>query len=331
MQGRLQGKRLHGAVLPRQRARARHRGLQLPARRRRRHEHRRRLRDQLVGARLRRHGVRARPATRSGCCRTCRPRRWCSATWPGSTTTRRCVQSPRTILKTQVERAAEHGLRGAGRHRARVHRLQRHLRGGLVARLPRPHPAQPVQRRLLASSAPRRVEPLLRDIRNRMYAAGHERRVRQGRVQPRPARDRLPVRRGAGHRRQPLGLQDGAKEIAAAARQGADVHGEVRRARGQLVPHPPVPARRRRRRSSSGRGRRRRTAALRPVRRRRAGHDARLHAALRAEHQLLQAVRRRVVRADGDRLGARQPHLRPPPGRSRRRGCGWRTGCPAAT
>ena len=51
MQGRLQGKRLHGALLRRRRGRARHRGLQLPARRRRRHEHRRRLRDLLVGAR----------------------------------------------------------------------------------------------------------------------------------------------------------------------------------------------------------------------------------------------------------------------------------------
>ena len=53
-----------------------------------------------------------------------------------------------------------------------------------------------------------RVEPLLRDIRNTMYAAGHERRGRQGRVQLRAARDRLPLRRGAGDRRQPRGLQD---------------------------------------------------------------------------------------------------------------------------
>ena len=43
--------------------------------------------------------------------------------------------------------------------------------------------------------------------------------------------------------------------------------------------------------------------ALRPVRRRRPRHDGRLHAALRAEHQLLQAVRGRVLRADDDRLG----------------------------
>ena len=71
--------------------------------------------------------------------------------------------------------------------------------------------------------------------------------------------------------------------------------------------------------------------AVRAVRRRRAGHAARLHPALRAEHQLLQAVRARVVRADRDRLGPRQPDLRAAGRRPRRRRCGWRTGCPAAT
>ena len=40
-----------------------------------------------------------------------------------------------------------------------------------------------------------KVEPVLREIRNEMYAAGHDRGVGQGRVQPRPARDRLPLRR----------------------------------------------------------------------------------------------------------------------------------------
>ena len=58
---------------------------------------------------------------------------------------------------------------------------------------------------------------------------------------------------------------------------------------------------------------------------------ARLHAALRAEHQLLQAVRGRLVRADRDRLGPRQPHLRGPAGRQRARARGWRTGSPAPT
>ena len=38
-----------------------------------------------------------------------------------------------------------------------------------------------------------------------------------------------------------------------------------------------------------------------------------------------------LVRADRGRLGRRQPHLRAAGGRARRRRCGWRTGCPAAT
>ena len=54
MQGRLQGKRFAARFFLDEVARARHRGLQLPARRRRRHEHRRRLRDVLLGPRLRR-------------------------------------------------------------------------------------------------------------------------------------------------------------------------------------------------------------------------------------------------------------------------------------
>ena len=174
-----------------------------------------------------------------------------------------------------------------------------------------------------------RVEPLLRDIRNHMYAAGTRRRGREGRVQLRPARDRLPLRRGARHRRQPRRLQDRRQGDRLPARQGAHLHGEVRRARGQLLPHPPVAARRRRQHRLR-RGRRA-LAALRPVRRRRARDDDGLHPALRAEHQLLQAIRLRLVRADRRRLGHRQPHLRRAPGRARRRRAGWRTGCPAAT
>ena len=98
---------------------------------------------------------------------------------------------------------------------------------------------------------------------------------RQGRVQLRPARDRLPLRRRAGHRGQPRGLQDGGQGDRGPARQVADVHGEVRRARGQLVPHPPVAARRPTASivfwdDAAGID----DAALRAVRRRRARHDA---------------------------------------------------------
>ena len=74
-----------------------------------------------------------------------------------------------------------------------------------------------------------------------------------------------------------------------------------------------------------------RTPLYDQLRRRRARDHRRLHPALRPEHQLLQAVRRRLVRADHHRLGPRQPHLRRPAGRPRCRARGWRTGCRAAT
>ena len=52
----------------------------------------------------------------------------------------------------------------------------------------------------------------------------------------------------------------------------------------------------------------------------------RLHAVLRAERQLLQAIPAWLVRADGDRLGPRQPHLRPSSRRTRCLACASRTG-----
>ena len=64
------------------------------------------------------------------------------------------VASPRQVLARQTARLADAGMARLRRHRAGVHRLPRHLRAGLDRRLPRPHPGQPVQRRLLACSAP---------------------------------------------------------------------------------------------------------------------------------------------------------------------------------
>ena len=235
-------------VLPRHRARARHRGLQLPARRRRRHEHRRRLRDQLVGARLRRLGVRARPRHAAPLPVAARAPRWCSATWPGSTrTTPPSSQSPRQILRPQVDRAAGARAGRVRRHRARVHRLQRHLRArpGRAATATSPRRNQyNVDYSLLGTS---RVEPLLRDIRNGMYAAGLGVESAKGECnlgQHEIAFKYDEVVRTADHHSV---YKNGAKEIAAQHGKALDLHGEVRRARGQLLPHPHEPARRRRR------------------------------------------------------------------------------------
>ena len=91
-----------------------------------------------------------------------------------------------------------------------------------------------------------RVEPLLRRIRNEMSGAGHDGRVGQGRVQPRPARDRVPYADALTHLRQPRGLQERRQGDRRAGRHVADLHGQVQRARGQLLPHPPVVPRDRR-------------------------------------------------------------------------------------
>ena len=56
--------------------------------------------------------------------------------------------SPRQILRGSWT-GSPSAAGGAGRHRAGVHRLQRHLRAGRGEELPRPHPGQPVQRGLL--------------------------------------------------------------------------------------------------------------------------------------------------------------------------------------
>ena len=104
------------------------------------------------------------------------------------------AQSPRSILKRQVESAAADGYAALRRHRARVHPLRGLLRVGLGPALPGPHRREPLQRRLLH---PRRQQGRAGAARDpqRDVRRGHDRRVGQGGVQPRPARDRLPLRR----------------------------------------------------------------------------------------------------------------------------------------
>ena len=196
------------------------------------------------------------------------------------------VASPRQILRRQLDRLAERGLEAHGRDRARVHPLQDLLRGGGGARLPRPRPGQPVQRRLLdpRHRAGRAGDPPhpQRDGRRRPA-----RRGLQGRVQPRPARDQLRLRPALQTADEHAIYKNGAKEIAAQEgmaitfmakfdeREGnsCHIHLSLRREDGT----PAV---------------RRRPAGLRPLRRRPARLPARADAVLRAQHQLLQALRR---------------------------------------
>ena len=125
------------------------------------------------------------------------------------------VASPRQILRRQIARLAERGLGGLRRHRARVHRLPRHLRGGVEEGLPRPRAGQPLQRRLLAAGhrAGRAADPPDPQLDD---GGGHARRELQGRVQLRPARDQLPLRPRARRPRTSTRIyKNGAKEIAA--------------------------------------------------------------------------------------------------------------------
>ncbi len=176
-----------------------------------------------------------------------------------------------------------------------------------------------------------RVEPLMRRIRLGMAGAGHVRRVVQGRVQPRPARDRVPVHGRGDHVRQPFDLQDRCQGDRRAGGHEHHVHGQAERARGQLLPHPPVAA------GLGGEPGARRGRALRPVPGGRAlpGRAARracrAHAFLRAERQLLQALRAGQLRPHRRALGRGQPDLCLSAWSGPGTRCARRTGCPAAT
>ena len=124
------------------------------------------------------------------------------------------------------------------------------------------------------------------------------------------------------------------KEIADAGGLSRHVHGQVRRRpRGLELPHPPQPVARRQN-AFAGDTQLRPGAVLgrvplvpRRLDRARAGRDG----VLRADGQLVQALRRRVVGADAARLELRQPHRRLPRRRRRARACASSAASPAPT
>ena len=156
------------------------------------------------------------------------------------------VASPRQVLRRQLARLAERGWTRERGHRARVHRLPRHLRGGVAQGLPRPRAGQPLQRRLLAARhrARRAADPphpqrdgaragmVVEDSKGECNLGQHEINFRYADAlrDRRRARDLQERRQGD---RRPGG-------------HGDQLHGQVRRARGQLVPHPLLAGRRRR-------------------------------------------------------------------------------------
>ena len=116
-------------------------------------------------------------------------------------------QSPRAILQHQRDRLAERELDRLLGHGAGVPRLRRHVSGCLGPRLPRSDAVHRLQRRLRpARLGPSRAAAARHPRRD--GRRGHVLRGREGRVQPRPAGDRVPLRRGAGDRRPAHDLQE---------------------------------------------------------------------------------------------------------------------------
>ena len=100
-----------------------------------------------------------------------------------------------------------------------------------------------------------RVEPLLRDIRNTMYAAGLTVESAKGECNFGQHEIAFRFAEVLTTARQPRRLQERRQGDRRPARPCADLHGQVQRAGGQLLPHPPLAARRRRRLRVLGRRR----------------------------------------------------------------------------
>ena len=156
----------------------------------------RRLRDVLLGARLRR--LRAACPTSTRCAR-CPGRRAPRCAWPTSrgTTARDVVASPRQILRRQLDAAGRARLDGAtpAPSSSSSSSATPTRRRGTRATATSSRPTSTTSTTRCSGTA--RVEPLIRRIRNAMAGAGHGGRELQGRVQLRPARDQLPLRRRA--------------------------------------------------------------------------------------------------------------------------------------
>ncbi len=104
--------------------------------------------------------------------------------------------SPRTILKQQLAALAEDCYVALAGTELEFLIFADSYEDAWNVRLSRPHPGQPVQHRLLGSGhQPRRAAAA--GTPEHPVRSGNGRRIGQGRMQPRPAGDRLPLRRRA--------------------------------------------------------------------------------------------------------------------------------------
>ena len=172
------------------------------------------------------------------------------------------VASPRQILRAQLERLAERGWEAfAGTELEFMvfeDTYEQAWDGGY--RNLTPANRYNVDYSLLGTA---RVEPLLRRIRNAMMDAGMTVEDSKGECNFGQHEINFLYDTALRTADQHVDLQERRQGDGRPGRQGDHVHGEVRRARGQLVPHPPLAARRRRVDDL-----RRRRPALRPLPRR---------------------------------------------------------------
>ena len=162
-------------------------------------------------------------------------------------TARDVVASPRQILRRQLDRLAERGWTRQRRHRARVHRLPRHLRGRVAQGLPRARAGQPLQRRLL--DARHRARRAADPPHPQLDDGGAGMAVENSKGECNFGQHEINFRyaRRARDRRRPRDLQERRQGDRRPGGHVDHVHREVQRARGQLVPHPLLARGRRRR------------------------------------------------------------------------------------
>ena len=229
----------------------------------------------------------------------------CDVAWGDGSPVR---PSPRQVLRAQLERAQALGLRRDGRLGARVLSCCRETyEQAHTQALPRPDAVGAVHPRLPHPRDRPIDEPLLRQIRNGMQGAGMRVETSKGEAWPGQQEINFRYDDALTMADNHVVYKNGAKEIAHL--NGCSItfmakpdHTWI----GIVVPHPLVAVARRRERV------RRRERRVPAVPRGADRVRARAGGVLRAEHQLVQAVRGRLVGADDARVGARQPHVRLP-------------------
>ncbi len=153
---------------------------------------------------------------------------------------REVVASPRQILRRQLARLAERGLGANAATELEFIVFQDSYEEAWKKGFHELAPANlyNVDYSLLGTA---RVEPLIRRIRNEMSRRRPRGRELEGRVQLRPARDQLPLLGRARLRRRPRDLQERSQGDRRPGGLLDHLHGQVQRARGQLVPRPHLP------------------------------------------------------------------------------------------